>query len=325
MPDQVVPHRGMHRPLSVFNPYWSSAAVNTGRALGRWMGSKRKRVDQSGSRRPKKGEKSPAGTTFQRDIEYSYVRRRAPRRVKRRARKWAARVNKIIFSDLAVNTFQRRTTQILTSAADKQGLMSCSLYGASGGFATIHDDVDKIFSATGTSTALRSAKLNFSNAYMELTITNLSALGQFIDMYYFVCRRDVPATMGASPHDVFFNALTLQPNTYGSALAANDLGVTPFDANRFCTHFIITKVVRHQLSPGSNISLTMRDRKDYKITGSDINTVSFIKGKSRGILFICEGAIQGTAIQAPVNLSFEWTRLYHVQIPRENVTTIQNI
>lgn len=298
-------------------------AVRGGKAIGQWLGRKRARTSGGSDGNASRGS-APVGTTFQRDVETSYKRRRAPRRVKRRARKWRRNVNRVLNSDLSVNTFHRRSTASSTALADRQAVFGVSMYGAAN-TSTLHNDLSAVFTALGVPVNTTTAKGLFSNAYMELTITNQSQLAVFIDAYYFVCRKDVPNTMGFTPQDVFANAITVQPNQYGGALGFNDLGVTPFDANRFCSHFIITKVVRHQIPPTGNMSLTLRDRRDRFINSTDLNGLAYKKGASRGILFISEGVIQLTNIQAPVSLNFEWTRVYHVKVMRDNVATIQNL
>lgn len=167
------------------------SAIRAGVGVGKLVG-KGLRFYRDYKRRGSKRQQSNAPiVTNQFDVRRQYRRRPAPRRLRRKMRSWAYRVNKTVAEEqLGSKTVQRSIAGTVTWADGNQGRRSLVLYSCDANVAADTDDNDLkiIFQQEFGSTSYSGKRLLIDSAVMEIVFRNSDESNTaFLDVYTVVC------------------------------------------------------------------------------------------------------------------------------------------
>jgi len=247
-----------------------------------------------------------------------YRRRRAPRRVRRRARKAAGRIARVLNSRVAANYVMLDGTAHVVvntgtsgTAHGTQAVWGDVLYGMFGNDITTasatefsvttsgwsYGDVNRMMQDMNTSSANASrAVMEFQSARIEYTMSNGDSTDCFVDAYEILFRRDVDDDSVATlPQlwDVMLAAQGKSTNVTASGTVILDIdinGVTPFQCGSFGSKVLILKKRTIQIPGGATVRLELNDRKIHRFQGARmVRNILGMKGVTRGWLFVGYG------------------------------------
>lgn len=249
-----------------------------------------------------------SGVSLQRDRQVQYVskHKRGWKKRARRIKRFTSRVRSVIQKG------QGQLTTILddfynssTVVANTQ-LFQFVLLGGYNGNAAGENDVNLILdSAKSTNTDATRLMLNTKVLDLQITTTEATESSCELDVYEFVCVKDVPnsSVYSAVPVDLsmstfYARGFLAQPTVgaSGTVLNGNVVGVTPFDNKFFCKHFKIIKKTKYLLGLNQYITYQIRDPKNKMITGYQRRDLIARKGVTRGVLLIAKGLNAGGEI-----------------------------
>jgi len=281
----------------------------------------RRRLDDY-SRQVKKqktsSSRSSLGITNQFDVKRMYrARRRKPRRVIKRWRKFQRRVQRAISSEIPTQIELFRGHLDITATAGTQQMFGCVLYGEAGSNAAANDlgaqDLKQVVNDSNNLITTNTNKLQFKSAYLDLYLTNTgqtpAATTIYVDIYTVYCRKDVYQYNGVSDFcaNTYADSTTLAG---GTALASTVFGVTPFQNPMFCSHFKIGEVKRVVLENGQTYNIQMKDHKIRNYYFGKTEKVVCLKGWTKGFLCVFKGAAGYNAQDVASNLAIECLRTY---------------
>lgn len=282
---------------------WSEgikAAVNVATHLARKYASRRSERDEK--------HDSGAGITTQNDNALLYRRRRAPKRVRRKARKRAKRCLKTLLSQARSNTCLFQYGVVKESVAGQQAtLMLCEgmlrSTGTFSGQGTLYDAVQNVYGIDPEDYAgrifLTRMSLDYSIKCRDVEGANVMEL----DVYEFVFRKDCYFAKAGGADGWLEEQLGDEANMPGSTvkMTLQTLGVVPFDANSAMSYIVIKSKRRYYISPGQTISFTRRVtfKDGFALYPSDFDNHGlsvghpfysrFRKSVSRGIILVQKG------------------------------------
>ena len=289
-------------------------------------------------------DKGPRGAiTNQHDSMSLYRRRRAPRRVRRRARKRYAYFLRKQLRLLPNNTQQFNTlSPDIGNSAGNQEWHSLMLFPVQvgTGIATNLYQGDLLSTFTNyenTGLTTISSKWHITGYTYDVTINNSGSTLAECDVYEWVARKDfrfhpsLPEGMTAAYNDAILDEELLPGGNSRQQLTT--LGVTPFDVNNMSRYVLILKKQRFYIASGQAISFTrnVKLKSPIKITSEDfpndsIQADEFIQkaGLTRGFVVIIKGTpISGSASQATeVFMNCQSRLVYKVQDPNENQNAV---
>lgn len=286
--------------------------------------------------------------TFQNDEHQIYRRKRAPRRVRVRARKQWKRFNFMLNKSLAMHSVVIPTTQAITltptNGSTAQTMASYTIYGGGANSTTpgtqtnpANGDLDYIMRAhsaySGTTANAPSYKFRFKSAVMNLTVKNTvdntveSARGGlvFIDLYHVVCRKSTTdSAAGGAIQTVWADAIqhTGTMNALNTVNIQSD-GLTPFDIGQFGEQYTIRRVRRVRLSSGQVFSTQIRDPADYIIEQDDIARWDHLANKTEGFLIVAynPSADPTTGVRGIVAIEINCNKKYHYTVNDESLNS----
>lgn len=272
-------------------------AYHVGKKIGNWMNSSSNSSSSNGG-----GERAaqsvPRALTFQHDSRLSYRRRKAPRRVRRRAAKAMKRFVRMDSKTLGLTSRvfpnMYAPAQIVpTGYADSQTVFTDGLYGGISGSAT-WGDLWAIANAEALATD--SGMLNFRSARMDFQLRNASTTNVLVaDVYTVVARKEGYNEPGEDWKQGLLNENTAAGTT---AATPETLGVTPFDAPGFGQSWLVLSKTTYRISPGNSIYLELKGRKglsfntdrfEYDTTNTAYRTRMF-RGLSKGLICVMRNA-----------------------------------
>lgn len=270
----------------------------------------------------KKGKQvmSASGITNQYDKKTIYRKRSMPRFRKRRWRRFVRKTNAVIRKDLASQSLVRSTVATVTIAAGSattQSTAGATLYGFNG-FAGDCDDLKQLAAAASGSDY---TKIMLASAVLDCTFNNNGSTNLEIDIYYVVCRKDVPFARYQSINDCYqasFPHQAVLPGAGVTALTFQTRGSTPFQNSLFCSYFRILRKTKYFLSAGQSGTYQIRDPKDRVFDVELENNMSCRRGWTKGLLFIFKSTPENTLSGS--SLVIGTTRTYNYRImQRETV------
>lgn len=285
-----------------------------------------RRLDFTGSRtrtRTRRKTRTNRATTFQHDATFMYGRKRAPRRLRRRAKRAQARYTHHLVSGLGQKSavFQSVANRTLTptSLHDAQDVYTVGMYGGITASAT-WGDLAEI--AANENMLTKTGKVYFKSAVLETQIRNNSESGILVvDVYEVVARRDGYNEPGSD----WALALSAQ-NTVSSMthMTQNELNGTPFDAPGFGSSWLVRNKTRYRISPGLSVYLQRRDAKDYKFdtsrfeydTGASSTRIKMFANMSEGFIIVARNSEIDTSVPKgdPIDYDVYATKTYHYAV-----------
>lgn len=303
---------------------YSPFAIKAAWKAGQWMGNKVvDYVAKSGKRRKtgKGSGSSRSGTnnvTFQHDYAHIYSRKKAPRSVRRRARKAAFSFNKRLVASLGQKTWNRSGvfasgTITPTGLGNSQSVFDLGLFGGNSTGSNTWGDLYAIAAGNGDGLNDVTGKLWFQSACLDVQLKNTTGLGEgfptavtiCVELYTVYARRDGYFFPGEDWNEAMDNQDLLDNG--GAKATPLSLNATPFDAPGFGSSWLIAKKVRYRISPGNSVYLQMRDpkRKCFDTarfewdSGSENTRIKTFKGWTRGYIFVIRS---DTAVTSPTPL-----------------------
>jgi len=266
---------------------------------------------------------TPRSTTFQHDSTNMYLRRRAPRRVRSRARRAQSRYNHHLVAGLGQKSavFQALALRQVTPTTlhDAQDVYTVGMYGGVNGSAT-WGDLAEIAANEGL--LVKTGKIHFKSAVIETQIKNNSDTDVLVvDVYEVICRRE-----GYNEPGIDWSLALAAQNTIATmtSMTSTELGCTPFDAPGFGSSWLIKNKTRYRISPNLSVYLQRRDAKDYKFDSSrfEYDTTSaalrvhMFSGMTEGFLIVARNSDVDTATPKgmPVDYQVVSTKTYHYAV-----------
>lgn len=265
-----------------------------------------------------------SGVSLQRDKQVQYVSKHKPgwKRRARRIKGFTKKVRNVIQKSLGHLTTIRDDFYAPISIAGTQIAKFYLLSGLNGNAAGENDINIVLDSAKATNTDATHIMLKSAVLDIQVTTTEATESSCELDVYEFICRKDVPNT---SPYSSVVNDLSMetfysrgflaQPavGASGSTINTTTVGVTPFDNKYFCQHFKIIKKTKYLLGLNQYITYQIRDPKQKYLAGYQRRDLIAKKGLTRGVLFIAKGMVAGGDIPA-TDLAVYTNRHYQYSI-----------
>lgn len=261
--------------------------------------------------------------SFQHDFSSQYNRKRAPRRVRKRAIKQAKMFNYQLGkqepqTSRMFNFIYAPSTITPTSFANSQTVYNVGIYGgnptSTTGMDTWYQCVLDIGLMQSTGRVLcKSAVLNCQIQNTDSTSTLV------VDAYKYVARREGYDEPGAE----WAQNLANQGIASGSAnaLTTSSFECTPFDAPGFGSKYLILQKTKYRIGPGNSVYLQMRDPRNYAFESArfdfDIGPVTprmhMFKGMTKGWIFVARSAVTDatSSFGGPVNWKVIQSQSYH--------------
>lgn len=252
-------------------------------------------------------EGASGAITTQKDSMSLYRRRRAPKRVRRKA---ARRQKVFVYRQLKQspkldNLYTANFN--LSSAANAQQLNSFTFgYLRS---ALVNDDIGEWYEAWQNVIAAdprnSSSSLYCAGISYDITITNVSgntsddARASELDIYEFVFRKNLNQDSNDSVAAMYIQGMSDEALLPGAATkqVVTNLGWTPFDANQVCKYIVIKSKQRFYLPKDDSISFVkdIKFKRPIRIDSSDFGNSTHspkfmaMRGLTRGLLIIHKG------------------------------------
>lgn len=268
--------------------------------------------------------------TAQHDFTTNYRRRRAPRRVRRRAvrsyKRFTYQVGKTlgqqsrVFPDL-----QNPGTINPTTLLDSQSVAQVLLYG---GETPASTGSDLYVIASDNGLLANEGKIMFKSAQIETQVRNDGESEVLVcEVYKVVARREGYD----NPGQEWAQSMDCQPTAPGAAAApiALSLNLTPFDAPGFGSKWLILSKQTFRIAPGNSVYLEWRDPKNHVFdtsrmnydTSAGVTRTQYFKGLSKGYLMVFRSAdLDATnTIGGPFKYKIISTKTYRYGILKDNV------
>lgn len=313
----------------------------------------RQRSNRSFTLAQRRGVKYPTsgvGVTTQHDQRRVYTKRRMPRRMKRRWRKFSKKVLAISEKDLGTQQVMfNKQVNASNNLAGNQTIFSCALYGLRSATASHFNDLQQIATynanaATTSSTGLfvgESTKILFQSAILDLTIRNGSTFfdgtttgpspyaRMEVDVYELTMRHTAEEQGAAyDTIDSIFNQNQQRTLPIGGGATSEIIydrrGVTPFELSYALSRFGIKiwKKTKYQISNGDQITYQMRDPRRHSVVQREMqNQDGFNKPGLTKILYVTGKLAPGLTVGNTANTFQE---ALNIGITRKYMYKIEN-
>lgn len=303
-------------------------------------------------------------TTYQKDVKTAYRYKRAPTRVRRRAkRSYRSWISNMLKSE-GSRKFHYNGDQIWTTGQNQQAFFGWMNYGAngtggfdgSGDLGDIFTRMDNELRTNGTTSDNTqggglSRRYYLDNMKARAILTNTGAGPIFFEIYECYARKDIPLSE-ATTLQLFLNQMAngaFQATLVNSAGQAgvpnpskqtsgvglpnkNSAGVTPFQFRHFCQNWKITKSTRFQCAPGNSISFDCGSPKNITVNWDDYQLLMAKRGVTKLTLVRQWGNVEnigGTAQNVASSCAVEVSKDYNVKLldtklPESNYMTYTN-
>lgn len=312
----------------------SPFAAKAAWGLGKWAGNKIGNYIGNAYKRRKttsSGSSARSGTnnvTFQHDYAHIYSRKRAPRKVRVRARKNAYRFAKNLVSSLGQKTWNRSAlfesgTITPTGLDNSQSVFDIGLYGGATTGSNTWGDLYQIALGNGTGLNDVTGKLWFQSACLDVQLKNTTGLEGYpdpvticVELYTVYCRKEGYFFPGEDWAEAMKDQDLLDNG--GTLATPLSINCTPFDAPGFGSSWLIAKKVRYRISPGNSVYLQMRDPKrkcfnterfEYDTTGPQTRMKTF-KGFTRGYIMVVRSDTGFVVETIPKLVPFSYQVIY---------------
>lgn len=270
--------------------------------------------------------------TYQKDYAVTYSKRNT----RRRRGRFSSKVNRVIDSRLAKNTyiFTQPWTSVSAGTGNPQTYKSVAIYCANQQYAP-EKDLYTMFldqhqgehgnqntNLIGDRLSVISCVLEFGFKAPFTTPNNADALE--LEIYECVPKFNFGSNADATTFDQHFFNLSGQIPVLanGTTPTTTDLGYSPFDNKAFCGQFTVVKSQKYLVQPGNTISYRMVNRRAKMITYNKLQDRKYIRGISRFLLY----RVQWTGVfPASNNMAFEtmFKKTYSITRDEENEPSVQ--
>lgn len=274
--------------------------------------------------------------TQQRDFATQYRKSYMPKYKKRSWKNFTKKVTAVQIKNAGLKTVLRNFRIVSTSAANKQQIAACLMYGNQGTtdeasalagcrdlYRIFQNDPDITRNLADPNNPIPiSGKLTFASAVLDLTIRNLAEIDCEVDVYHVVYQKDqdLKATGIDNPVYPFSQGEPLIINTGNTAVNINERGTTLFDISSAlsATRTKILKKVKYYMEPGRSLFIQHRDPKNYVIDVQRIKNTGFgLQGVTFGIIVVHKPTVSN-AENLVSTLAIGCTRKYSYTALEEN-------
>lgn len=325
---------GRYRP-GMYKAAWNMGKY-AGKAIRKWYNQ---RGSQSGSGRSAKA-KSVGSLSEQRDVTTLYRRHRAPRRVRRAARRFTGKVlyslDKTQGMKTSVITVSAQINGSPTNLTNGQTAVGITMYGYNTNtYAANIDpgngDMPWIFArengAYPTATS-GSRKLRFRSCTMNYTIQNTFDEGVYMDIYFVIARKNNGST--SDPATEWNEGLNIQNagNMPSAITSSSYYQVTPFDAPTFGSYWLVKSRKRVFMQANEIYSFQQRDASNYVLQMGDVLDVKMKANVTEGVVLVfhnpkCDTVTTpGTIIPGGYQAQVTCTKTYHYAETTSSVDSI---
>lgn len=313
-------------------------AWNLGQYAGKAVKRYYKRNGGGGARSAK--AKAVGSLSEQRDVTTLYRRKRAPRRVRRGARKY---YKKFMYT---LDKTQGMKTCVITNAsqvsgspanlANGQAVIGITMYGYNTNTYAANIDLGNgdmpwIFARENgayPTAASGSRTLRFRSCTMDYTVQNTFDEGVYMDIYFVIARKNNGST--SDPATEWNEAVAVQsPGNMPTAItSASYYGLTPFDAPSFGMYWLIKSRKRIFIQPNEIYSFQQRDAGNYVLKMSDVLDIKMKANLTEGVILVFHNpvtdtvTVPGTIIPGGFQCQVTCTKTYHYAETTSSVDTI---
>ena len=321
-----------------YSPRHYRAAWN----LGQYIGKKIRRYGSSsrGGASSTAKAKSVGSLTEQKDVTTLYRRRRAPRRVRRGARKsmrmFTYRMDKLQSMKTCIITTGGQISFSPTGLANGQYPIGITMYGYNTNTYAANTDTGNgdmwwIFARENggdPTAATGSRKLRFRSCTMNYTIQNTYEEGVYMDIYFVIARKSNGST--SDPAVEWNEAIALQAaGNMPTAITANTYyQVTPFDSGSFGRYWLIKSRRRVFMQANEIYSFQQRDAGNYVLNMSDLLNVKMKQNLTEGVImvfhnpFVDTTTTPGTPVPGGGQVQVTCTKTYHYTETSSSIDSI---
>lgn len=240
-------------------------------------------------------------TTHHYDANQVYRARRGNKKKAKRANRFAKKIHGVL-EKVHANNFQVIVNFAPASSAnDKQCFGALPAFLTSQGTPGVWDHISQLLVRAGNA-----ARIHLTSALSETIIMNDGLNQAYVDLYYWIARRNIDASVAGNLDSVMtqgFAELTANNPAGGSSLDIQDYGVTPFQSPAFTRNVKILKKVRIKLPAGESTQIKQSIKLSRRLDKRYIEKFSMLGGLTRGICFIAYGTpTSAQPIAAPVLL-----------------------
>lgn len=248
---------------------------------------------------------SGRGITNEFDRKLIYRKRRMPRRMRNRWRRFSQKVNAVTEKSLApitvvLNDRDSHSLNFTLAAENTQQLGAYPLYSCQSGIRTWYNDLYNLLSNYATADD-ETVKFLFQSAVLDITFQNSSTLNASsinayaptleVDVYEIICNMSLATEgNGAGPIEAFADAASTTPDLPGAAagIELTSRGCTPWDLPQALSQWKlrILKKTKYLLKPGEVFTYQMRDPRRHVFTKDSIleESAANIPGVTKWIL-----------------------------------------
>lgn len=320
-----------------YAPKHYAAAWKVGQHIG---GALRRAYNSYQVSSASKKAKSVGSLSEQKDVTTLYRRTRAPKRVRKRARKamkmFMYRMDKLQSMKTAIITSAGQVSWSPTGLANGQSSIGITMYGYNTNtFAANTDpgngDMWWIFAREngGDPTAASgSRKLRFRSCTMNYTIQNTFDEGVYMDIYFVIARKNNGST--SDPAVEWNEALALQAaGNMPTAITNKDYyQVTPFDGSSFGRYWLVKSRRRVFMQPTEIYSFQQRDAGNYVLNMSDLANIKMKANVTEGVIlvfhnpFVDTVTTPGTSVPGGGQVQVTCTKTYHYTETSSSIDSI---
>lgn len=282
----------------------------------------------------KKNYRSGGGVTIQHDRAVQYLRKRAPKKIRRKCKRQRKSHEWNLIKDLGSNTAVRNSviTGSWVAGDTNQYAVDACLYGmrgdADGANNAGFQDVITILNAD-TEADSQFEKVIFSTGILDITYTNTSTVQftQEVDVYEIIFTGRNSGARVVADYNEAFAATPIQGG--GGTAVANftPRGITPFECPLASERgYKILKKTKYFVSAGTCFTYQIKDKKNKWLHGHMLRNASSAfeaqwRYKTRNLLFIAK-PITGTPTGNAGSFSIGCTRkyLYKTQFDNRDAT-----
>lgn len=301
---------------------------------------------------------APTGiTSFQKDYKTVYTKKRAPRRVRKRAKRSRQRFLGQQLRLLGSRKFHYHGSMFWNTVQGSQNMFGFMTYGMGGtggvdGSGDVRDVLTRMGASDEAGGQWQSSRYYFDTMSARCSLTNVGSTGVYLEMYTMVCRQDIPlfevdaVLAGTAQAPTIPNMgsiltyaqgqqaqlpagtgpLTDTRTTAATSPSVSADGVTPFQFRWLCSRFKIVKVQRLQINPGNAISFSMNDTKNRSINYDEqVRGLIARKGWTKMYVFRQWGVTDNTAGDpepAPTQVTIDIEKDYVVKKLTSNINTL---
>ncbi|AJD07487.1 putative capsid protein [Odonata-associated circular virus-15] len=273
--------------------------------------------------------KAVGSLSEQRDVTNLYRRKRAPRRVRRAARKFTKRfmytLDKTQGMKTCVITNAAQFSGSPTGLANGQQTIGITMYGYNtNSYASNIDlgngDMPWIFARENgayPTAASGTRYLRFRSCTMNYSIQNTWEQGVYMDIYFVIARKSNGST--SDPAAEWNEQIAIQnAGNMPTAITTNQYyGLTPFDAPGFGRYWLIKSRKRVFIQPAEIYSFQQRDAGNYVLNMSDVLDIKLKQNLTEGVILVFHNPVTdtvttpGTIVPGGWQVQVTCTKTYH--------------